>query len=166
MKRHILRSAMFFAAGALTMAVAFYFMPSQPAQAPVAHGNDKFTMVTVPMLENDRLEAVFVLNHLTGRLVGGLINEQAGSFGYGYEHNVAADFKTSSKDPKYAIVCGGANLRGSGGVTPAVGVIYVAELSSGAVIAYAIPRPTTRNAGAVLGLATIGLFKFADSIGQ
>jgi hypothetical protein len=45
-------------------------------------------------------------------------------------------------------------------------VIYVAELSSGAVIAYAIPRPTTRNAGAVLGLATIGLFKFADSIGQ
>jgi hypothetical protein len=166
MKKHILRSAMFFAAGALTMALVVYFQPPQPAQGSVAHGNDKFTMVTVPMLENDRLEAVFVLNHLTGRLVGGLINEQLGSFGYGFEHNVAADFKTASKDPKYAVVSGGANLRGSGGVTPAVGVLYIAELSSGAVIAYAIPRPTTRNAGAVLPLVSIGVFKFADSIGQ
>jgi hypothetical protein len=166
MKKHILRSVMTFAAGVLTMAAIAYIVPPQPTQAPVVHGNDKFTMVTVPLLENDQLEAVFVLNHLTGLLTGGILNDQTGKFAYRYAHNVAADFQSGAKDPKFAIVTGGANLRGTGGATPAVGVLYIAELSTGVVIAYAMPRPTTRNAGGILALAKLDFFQFAESIGQ
>jgi len=166
MKKHILRSVVTFAAGALTMAAIAYIVPPQPTQAPVVHGNDKFTMVTVPLIENDIKEAVFVLNHLTGLLTGGVLNDQTGTFAYKYAHNVAADFQSGAKDPKFAIVTGGANLRATGGATPAVGVIYIAELSTGAVIAYALPRPTTRNAGVVLALVKLDFFQFAESIGQ
>lgn len=166
MKKHILRSAMTFIAGALTMAAVAYFMPPQAAKAPVASGNDKFTMMTVMLQEAGNIEGVFVLNHLTGLMVGGVLNEQTGKFAYRYVHNVAADFQTGAKDPKYAIVTGGANLRASGGVAPAVGVIYVAELSSGAVIAYGMPRPTNRNAGTTMELVKLDFFQFADSVGQ
>ncbi len=166
MKKHILRSAMTFVAGALTMAAVAYFMPPQAAQAPVASGNDKFTMVTVQLQETGNIEGVFVLNHLTGLLVGGVVAEQTSKFAYRYVHNVAADFQTAAKDPKYAIVTGVANLRANGGVAPAYGVIYVAELSSGAVIAYGFQRPSNRNAGTTMELVKLDFFQFADSIGQ
>lgn len=166
MKKHILRSAMTFAAGVMTMAAVAYLLPQQPAQAPVASGNDKFTMVTVPLVETGNIEAVFVLNHLTGVLAGGVLNEQTSKFAYRYLHNVAADFGAAAKEPKYAIVTGPANLRSGGGVQPAYGIIYVAELSSGAVIAYGFPRPSSRNAGTTMALAKLDFFPFAESVGQ
>ena len=70
MKNHILRSAMMFAAGAFVMGVAVWFWPQPEVKAAVANGNDKFTMVTVPLVETGELEAVFTLNHLTGVLTG------------------------------------------------------------------------------------------------
>lgn len=165
MKNHILRSAMMFTAGAMTMAAVMYAVPAKPAQAPVAHGNDKFSMATVPLIETGLNEAVFVLNHLTGALVGSALNERTGTFTHRYLHNVAADFQTSSKDPRYAIVSGPANLQSTGPNAPAFGVLYIAELSSGNVIAYGFPRPTNRNAGD-LALVKMDFFKFADSVGN
>lgn len=167
MKNHILRSTMMFAAGAFVMGAATYFWPQPEIKASVANGNDKFTMVTVPLMETGEIEGVFVLNHLTGQLTGGAIHAQSGKFGYSYMHNVAADFQTSKKtpEPKYAIVSGTANLQSSGGVQPAFGVIYIGELSSGAVIAYGFPRPTNRNAGSAMPLVKLDFFKFADSVG-
>lgn len=167
MKKSILRSGALFLAGAVAMAAVYTVVPQRTAQAPVANGNDKFSMVTVPILETFNQEAVFVLNNLTGVLVGSVINEQTGKFSHRYLHNVAADFNTgNTPEPKYAIVTGPVNLRGSGGVQPAYGVIYVAELSSGAVIAYAFNRPTNRNAGATMELAKLDFFQFADSVGK
>ncbi len=168
MKNHILRSAMMFAAGALVMGAAVWFWPQPEVKAAVANGNDKFTMVTVPLEEVGEIEAVFVLNHLTGVLTGSSINIQTGKFGFSYLHNVAADFQTAAKtpEPKYAIVSGPANLRTSGGVQPALGVIYIGELSSGGVIAYGFPRPNTRNAGTVMQLVKLDYFKFSESVGQ
>ncbi len=166
MKKHILSSAITFAAGALAMAAVMYLLPQKSAQAPVASGNDKFTMITVPTLETGNAEAVFVLNHLTGVLAGGVIDEQSSKFAYSYLHNVAADFQANAKDPKYAIVTGPANLRSGGGVAPAYGLVYVAELSSGAVIAYGFPRPSNRNKGTVMELVKLDFFKFAESVGQ
>lgn len=162
-----MRTVLSFAAGALLTAAAAVVLAPKPAQAPVANGNDKFSMVTVPMLENGVPEGVFVLNNLTGALVGGVINEQTGKFGYRYLHNVAADFQTgNTPDPRYCIVTGPANLRSSGGVQPAFGVIYVGELSSGRVIAYGFQRPTTRNMGSTMPLAILDAFQFADTVGQ
>lgn len=156
-----------FAAGATVMALVATAVAPKPAQAPVAHGTDKFSMVTVPMLENGVPEGVFVLNNLTGALVGGVLNEQTGKFGYRYLHNVAADFQTgNTPDPRYCIVTGPANLRSSGGVQPGFGVIYVGELSSGRVVAYGFQRPTTRNMGSTMPLAILDAFQFADTVGQ
>ncbi|MFO0977454.1 MAG: hypothetical protein U0996_13720 [Planctomycetaceae bacterium] len=167
MKKSILRSGALFLAGAFAMAAVYTVVPQRTAQAPVANGNDKFSMVTVPILETFNQEAVFVLNNLTGDLVGSVINEQTGKFSHRYFHKVAADFNTgNTPEPKYAIVTGPVNLRGSGGVQPAYGVIYVAELSSGAVIAYAFNRPTNRNAGSTMELAKLDFFQFAESVGK
>lgn len=166
MKNRITGSMAMFVAGALTMAALYGLVVPRTAQAPVANGNDKFTMVTVLTQETGNQEAVFVLNHLTGLLVGGVINDQTGKFAHRYVQNVALDFQAASREPKYAIVTGPANLRASGGVAPAFGVIYVAELSSGAVIAYGMPRPTNRNAGATMELVRLDAFQFAESIGQ
>lgn len=167
MKKHILRSAVMFASGALSMAAVAYLLPQQPAQAPVAHGNDKFTMVTVPAIEVGETEAVFVLNHLTGVLTGAYMNVQTQKFAQLYLHNVAADFNTgATPEPKYAIVSAPAALRPAGGVQAAFGVIYVAELSSGGVVAYGFPRPTNRNLGTTMELVKLDYFKFADSVGQ
>ncbi len=166
MKTQILRSAMMFAAGVLTMAAVACLIPQQSAQAPVAHGNDKFTMVTVPAIEVGETEAVFVLNHLTGQLTGAYLNVQTTKFSQLYLHNVAADFNVgATPEPKYAIVSAPAALRPAGGVQPAYGIIYVAELSSGGVVAYGFARPTNRNVGTTMELVKLDYFKFADSVG-
>jgi hypothetical protein len=166
MKMSKVRAGVMFGAGFLTACAAFLLMPGRSLQAPVASGNDKFTMVTVPTMENGVPEAVFVLNHLTGVLAGGVLNEQTNTFTNTWLHNIAADFNNASTDPKYAIVSGLANLRSGAGIQPSFGIIYVAELSSGAVVAYAFQRPTTRNAGTTMPLVKLDFFKFADSVGQ
>ena len=167
MKKHILRSAMMFTAGALTMAAVAYLIPQNPVKAAMANGNDKFTMVTVQMNEAQAIEGVFVLNHLTGVLAGGVLNEQDSTFDYKYLHNVAADFQTgATAEPKYAIVSAPANIRTGGGVQVAYGLIYIAELSSGAVIAYTFPRPSNRNINTTMPLVKLDFFKFAESVGQ
>lgn len=166
MKKNILRSAMTFAAGAVAMAAVFYMLPERTAQAPVVSENDKFSMITVPMVETGQVEGVFVLNHLTGVLSGGVLNEQTATFTHKYMHNVAADFKSVAKSPKYAIVTGPVALPGSGNAAPAFGVIYIAELSSGATIAYALPRPSNQNAGEFLPLRKLDFFQFAESVGR
>ncbi len=168
MRNHILRSTMMFAAGVVVMGATAYFWPQPEIKAGMANGNDKFTMVTVPMSEVGEVEGVFVLNHLTGVITGGVLFNQTGKFQYRFLHNVAADFQMSSKtpEPKYAIVSGILNLRDVGGVQPAYGIIYVGELSSGAVIAYAFQRPNTRNVNTVMPLVKLDYFKFSESVGQ
>lgn len=167
MKTSALRSVAAFCAGAVMMAAVMTILPRQQAQAPVANGNDKFSMITVPLQETGVPEGVFVLNNLTGMLVGSALNESTSRFSISYMHNVAADFQTgNTPDPRYAIVTGPANLRNSGGVQPAFGVIYVAELSSGRVIAYGFPRPTNRNMGSTNPLVILDAFQFAEAVGR
>ena len=156
-----------FAAGALTMAAIAYLLPQNRIKADMANGNDKFTMVTVQLSETIPVEGVFVLNHLTGVLAGGVLNEQDNLFDYRYLHNVAADFQTGgTAAPKYAIVSAPSNLRRVGSTQVGYGVIYIGELSSGAVIAYTFPRPSNQNVGTTMPLVKLDFFKFAESVGQ
>ena len=167
MKRHFFWSTMMFAAGVVVTAAVAFVVPQDSVTASVANGNDKFTMVTVQLSEVVPVEGVFVLNHLTGVLAGGALNEQNNLFDYKYLHNVAADFQTSATaSPKYAIVSAPVNLRRTGGIQVGYGVIYIGELTSGAVIAYTFPRPTNQNAGTTMPLIKLDFFKFADSVGQ
>ncbi len=151
---------------AILAAAALQFSSQKPLKASVAMGNDKFSMVTVPVAPGEP-EAVFVLNHLTGILRGAAFNNSTNSFSHNFIYNVAADFQTAAgtPEPKYAIVSSSANLRSSGGVQPANGVIYVGELSSGAVIAYGFQMPRGRATPVPAGLIKLDGFLFAESVG-
>lgn len=138
----------------------------EPLKAGNAHGNDKFSMCTVPISPRES-EAVFVLDHLTGVLRGGWVNGQAGTFTHTYLRNVAADFNLNpaTPEPKYAIVSGGANVQAGGRTQVANGVIYVGELTSGTVVAYGFAMPTGRGSAVPLELVRIGGFSFREAVG-
>jgi len=161
------RSLVVFAAGVLCAAAVLHLRHEKPALAQVAHGNDKFSMVTVPIAPGEG-DAVFVLNHLTGVLRGAALNNSTGTFTHHFLHNVAADFQTAlgTTEPKYAIVSSQANLRSSGALQPAQGVLYIGELSSGAVIAYTFQMPRGRGVPAPFDITKLDFFKFAESVGQ
>ncbi|MEO2017685.1 MAG: hypothetical protein ABGZ53_25300 [Fuerstiella sp.] len=140
--------------------------PHQPVKASAANGNDKFSMCTCRVTLGES-EAVFVLDHLTGVLSGGFLNSQSNSFSHRYLRTVALDFQLNpaTPEPKYSMVAGDAQLRTSGGVQPANGLIYVAELTSGAVIAYGFAAPRGRGAAGPLEIFRIDGFQFRESSG-
>jgi hypothetical protein len=160
----MLRWVMTFAVGLLvvTGAAATYPQVQELAQFEAAGDHDAITMITVPVAEDRLLEAVFVLNHRTGVLTGNAINGQNGRFNYSYSRNLTADFFPSAKTPPpesiFKIVAGPVDLPLYGSVQQAFGVIYVAEVSRGGVIAYRFPRPL--NAGTSLRLEKIDQFTF------
>ncbi|MCA9057090.1 MAG: hypothetical protein KDA85_01265 [Planctomycetaceae bacterium] len=157
-----------FLAGIVAAAAVLQFRPAEPLKAAVASGNENFTMVTVPYATPNQSEAVFVLNHLTGVLSGSVLDTRGGKFTHFYLRNVAADFQVASgtKSAQYAIVSSHANMASAGSNRPAEGAIYIAELSSGVVIAYAFPQPVSRNAGGPLELVKLDFFRFGESISQ
>ncbi|MCA8995492.1 MAG: hypothetical protein KDA80_00830, partial [Planctomycetaceae bacterium] len=97
---------------------------------------EKFAMCTAnTILPNG--EAIFVLDMVTGRLIGAGYNTQTGGFTNTYARNLAADFRVVD-NAQYVMVSGTSNIRSSGGgLPPATGVIYVGELNSGLVNMYA-----------------------------
>lgn len=141
--------------------------PQTPVKAASANSNDKFSMATVPVTAIGDSEAVFILDHLTGILRGGVLNAQTGGFSHTYLRNVAADFQVNpaTPEPKYSLVGGPINLRSSGGSQPANGVLYVAELTSGAVVAYGFAQPRGRGAAGPLELMRIDGFSFREAVG-
>ncbi len=134
--------------------------------AGTASGNDKFSMVTVPVTGVGGIgdtEAVFVLDHLTGILTGGWLNTNTGTFSHQFVRNVGADFQIPAGDrnPAWALVSGAAQLRGSGN-QPALGAIYIAEKNSGAVLAYGFQQPRGRGAAVPLNIVRIAGFNFRE----
>jgi len=143
--------------------------PQKQLAAGTANGNDVFTMVTVPVEGISETEAVFVLDHLTGILRGGYLNNTTGVFSHQYIYNVAADFQVNAggrnAQTKYAIVSGPANLGSSGRSQPARGIIYVGEKNSGAVIAYGFGMPRGRGSAVPLPVQKLAFFSFREAIG-
>ena len=93
------------------------------------------------------LEAVFVLDFLTGRLTGACLGKQGNGFVTFFAADVAADLGVKTGKAQYAMTPGFATIRGTPAAQPAASVIYVAELSSGLVGCYAIPfrLPNAKN---------------------
>ncbi len=157
---------LFLALGIALGASVMLLKPHEPVKASSANSNDKFSMTTVPVSTTlFDTEAVFVLDHLTGVLSGSVLNAQAGGFTHIYRHSVAADFQVNpaTPEPKYSLVGAPATLRAAGGTQPANGVIYVAELTSGGVIAYGFAVPRGRGGAAALPLVRVGGFAFREA---
>ena len=144
--------------------------PQKQLTAATANGNDMFSMVTVPTGGGPETEAVFVLDHLTGILRGGFLNNQTGIFSHQYVYNVAADFQVNAGSrnakTKYAIVSGRANIGAAGRNQPAHGVVYVAEKNSGSVIAYGFGMPRGRGSAAPLPVQRLAYFNFREPLGD
>ncbi|MSR56306.1 MAG: hypothetical protein EXS05_01360 [Planctomycetaceae bacterium] len=122
-----------------------YFWPHEPAYATNADRDSSFAMVTVSVGTsaagiNDPMEGVFILDFLTGQLKGAVLNRQTGKFASLYYRELAIDFDVDPEaEPHYAMVTGFSQLASRQGSTYASGVVYIGELSSGKVLAYAFP---------------------------
>lgn len=115
------------------------FWPAEPVQANATDRSDRFAITTVDVGPG-MPDAVFVLDFLTGRLTGALLNSQSGLFTNYYFRNIATDFIVDpNAKAKYAMIPGVGVFTVGGGVQSATGVLYIAELTSGKVMAYRFP---------------------------
>ncbi|MFN0054121.1 MAG: hypothetical protein ACKV0T_18225 [Planctomycetales bacterium] len=145
-------------AGLLVGLGVAYYWPQERAYANTVDRDSQFVMITVPVGTNagaagfnDPMDGVFILDFLSGQLRGAVLNRQTGRFASLYSRDLAKDFQVDPKDePHYAIVSGVAQSPNQQGVQFASGIIYVAELSSGKLAAYAfpwieVPRPSPKK---------------------
>lgn len=145
-----------------------YCWPHEVAQAVATDRDDKFAVCTVETQTSfGQPEAVFVLDFLTGRLSGAMINQQSASFTNFWYRNVAADFNLKANQAakaKYCIIPGNAYLTSGGGATVSSGVIYVGELTSGKVICYSFAVQVTKVALPPTQLQPIAFFPFREAV--
>ena len=123
--------------------------PNVPVHAVATDRTDGFAVATGYCDES--VEAIYFLDFLTGDLSAAVVSKQNGRFNAFYTHNVAADLGINpAKPPRFLLTTGTVDLRHSGGKTTSLSksLVYVAELQSGKVGAYAIPWSSSAwNAG-------------------
>lgn len=147
--------------GVLVGIAAATVWPQRSITAATTDRNEKFGMCTVTV--TDGLEAVFVLDFLTGRLTGACLGRQGNGFVAFFEANVASDLGVQAGKPQYAMVPGFATIKGTPAVQPAASVIYVSELNSGKVGCYGIPfRLPNSKVPVPIKLAPIDFYQFRD----
>lgn len=136
------------------------FWPAEEIQAVATDRDQKFAITTVEVFPTAP-EAVFVLDFLTGRLTGALLNPQSGLFTNFYFRNIAADFNNAKG--KYALIPGQGVLQSAGGATSSAGVLYIAEMTSGKVVAYRFPyRNSVEPIDQVFPLEPFASFPFRE----
>lgn len=144
------------------------FWPHEPLAANTSDREKNFGMITVAARDisvagvEDKQDAVFVLDYVTGRLQGAVLNGRTATFTNFYYRDVAADFDVdpAKGEPHYAIVTGISQLPSRGRITWANGVLYVGELSSGKIHAYAFPYNEVRSKQPPVQMQLIDAFPF------
>lgn len=112
--------------------------PTIRVDATATQGLDNFAIATG--LVASGMEALYFLDYLTGDLKGAVISEKTGKFNALFHRNIAQDFGGITKNPRYLMVTGLADIpRGSSQFQLAQSIVYVAEASTGQVAAYAMP---------------------------
>lgn len=144
-----------------------YIWPHEVAHAVAADRDDRFAMCTVSTAlgELGNPEAIFVLDFLTGKLQGAMLNQQSGTFTNFWARNIAADFQTqadAAAKAKYVFLPGLANLNNKGGTTTASGVMYIGELTSGKVGAYRFNFRTSTKVLPVWPIEPFAYFPFRE----
>ena len=137
---------MYLALGLVAGLAISYIWPQQPARAVGTDRDAQFSMTTM-RVSPDGLEAIFVLDYLTGQLTGGAMSRQQSKFMVRYMRNLSNDFGVDTEtEPRYAVISGVGQLQNRAGRgTRATSLLYVGELKSGKVIAYAIDWQDTRR---------------------
>ncbi|SFJ47550.1 hypothetical protein [Planctomicrobium piriforme] len=164
MQTHLMdRRVTWLLAGMLLGMAVTYYCPAEPAYAETAVMGERFAMATCNTIALNS-EAVFVLDMVTGRLIGAGYSTTAGGFVHSWARNLAADFSVTTK-AQYVMVTGFANLQqqGGGGAQPASGVIYIGELTSGLVNMYGFYYPQANAPLPTAELVRIGTFPWRQS---
>lgn len=124
------------------LGLAIYW-PHEEAQATAVDRSNKIVMTSVSTGDSTS-DAVFVLDLVTGRLIGAGYTTQAGGFTQTWARNLAADFKVG-ENAEYVMVPGRFVIQQQGGGDiPANGGVYVAELNTGVVHMYGFPYQESR----------------------
>jgi len=152
--------------GALGGVMFTAFWPNTPLHAVATDHGENFAMATGAV--DDTTEAVFLLDFLSGNLRGAVLSNQSRGFQAMYEANVLADLANSvtvlnakvrqenlarkkqgvparpdvqvPQNPRFLMVTGNCDLRrGAARLRPGRSVLYVAETTTGLVLAYVIP---------------------------
>ena len=121
-------------------------LPRAPIHAVATDRIDTFAIATGPV--DAEFEAVYFLDFLTGDLRATVLGKNTGAFTAYYTYNVLQDLGVDpTKNPRFLMVTGMANLRRVPGQPPlSVSMVYVAEVTTGNVAAYAIPwSPAMHN---------------------
>ncbi len=122
------------------------FLKATAVSATATHGNDTVIMCTGEV--DVGVEAVYVLDVVTGELKGGVLNVRTGRFMTAYTYsNVAKDVGADGvKNPHYLMVTGEAQQTQGYGGNGRIGrsVLYIAESNTGTVACYAAPWSPAR----------------------
>jgi hypothetical protein len=141
-----------------------YFWPHEPVHAFATDRTQKFALLSGPAGPPD-LEGVFLLDFLTGNLQGHVLNARVGQFTRSYYRNIGPDFQLDAKtEPQWAVVTGSANLAASRGTQWGHCLVYVAELTSGKVIAYGYPYSETQRKMEPQTFEMIDGFQFREAV--
>jgi hypothetical protein len=112
--------------------------PTTPLHATATMGADNFVIATGPV--DDGVEALYFLDYLTGDLRAAVLNQRSPGFSAFFEYNIAQDFNAGGGNPKYLMVTGVANIpRGAGNTQLATSAVYIAEATTGQLVAYMLP---------------------------
>lgn len=112
--------------------------PHEQARATAVDRDAQFAMTTCQVAPIDPVEAVFVLDFLTGSLKGAVLNRTTGLFASFYFRDLPQDFQIDpKKEAHYCIITGNAQMAINNAANPpATSVVYVGELTTGRIIAY------------------------------
>ncbi len=141
--------------------------PHTPLHAVATDRNDTFAIATGPL--DEEIEAIFFLDFLTGNLRAAALNK-LGAFNAFFDYNVLKDLGvTPAKNPRFLMVTGVANMQRMGAaMQPARTIVYVAEVTTGNVAAYAVPwnaAVRNRNLPIRQSLIPLDVTKFRGSAG-
>lgn len=119
-------------------------MPA-PLHAVASDHGQSFALATGALDED--IEAVYFLDFTTGELKANALSLITRKFYASFHANVIQDLKIDvTQNPQFALVTGNAGFRpGAGLVQPGNSIVYVAELTSGKLVAYAVPWPRNLN---------------------
>lgn len=123
------------------------FFPHVPLHATATDRFENYAIATGEV--DDGVEAIYFLDFLTGELRAAVLSKQRPPrFNSFYQRNIAMDLGVDpSKNPRYLMVTGLVDIRrGASRMSPSNAVVYVAEITTGTVAAYAIPWNADRHA--------------------
>ncbi len=121
--------------------------PHTPLHATATDRFENFAIATGAVDEG--VEALYFLDFLTGELKAAVLSKQRPPcFNAFYQRNVSQDMGVNpGSNPRYLMVTGMADIRrGASQMSPSSAVVYVAEITSGQVAAYAVPWNAERHA--------------------